>query len=194
MPGRKPITYTHLRERDQFFQCPKEYLASLPEAIQTCMRSKPNLRPRVRVTWDQKTNKVLAAIVKIRLADMEVFCPQEAFDIRISTSIELQFPLDQIGNLVEHEERGVTQTRLKDRLSYKHQGMISIDLTQVTSEASGNKVHELELELGHEILLQQGSLMHQGAPNHFEAVVGIFLNYVAVLNRAAKQPPMPGPL
>jgi hypothetical protein len=191
-PGRKPIAYKHTRERDRFYKCPDHWLNSLPVAIHHLRERHKHRTPRVRVTTNHKTNEVLASIVKIRVDDLEIFCPTEPFDVRISVSIELKYPSDQLSGLVEVQEQGHAQTRLKDRLSYKHQDLISIDLTQVKQEATGQKIHELELEMETKDLMKQGHLMAEGQPNHFEPMVGIYLNYIRVLNRAAMPHPEVG--
>jgi mRNA capping enzyme, beta chain len=181
--GRIPIKYEHLRQVDSFYNCPQFFLDSLPDPVkQVLQRSRHS--PRVRVTRDAKSGEVLATIVKIRIKNMEIHCPQEHFDYRISASLELDYP-HAIEGLVDTNGRGDRTSRTKDRLSYQHQCM-SIDLTQVTPENGGEKTHELELELDEKTLKEQGMLASEGAPNNYEALVGVFLNYVRAVNRACK--------
>lgn len=97
--------------------------------------------------------------------------------------MEVNYP-DSTATLVEYRERNDARMgRLKDRLSYKHQD-VSVDLTQVTPEAGGTKVHELELELDSIPLVEQARLAQEGRPNDYERQVGLFMNYVRVINRA----------
>jgi hypothetical protein len=184
-PGRKRIAYKHLRETDEFFEAPREWLDSLPHEIRELRNRNPNHRQRVRVTADSKTGKLLTAICKVRVADLEIYMPDHPFDARISVSLEIRFPLSKVGSLVKHTEDGVPQTRRKDRLSFKHQDLVSIDLTIIAATSSKDKAFELELELDTKTLVAQGEIVKSGRYNHYEALVGIFLNYVRVLNRAS---------
>ena len=120
--------------------------------------------------------------MKVRVADKEVYCPREAFDYRISVSLELDYP-HSLDGLAETNGNGDLNIRSKDRLSYKHQCM-SIDLTQVTTPGAGEKSHELEIEMDTNLIVEQGKRMQAGAPNNYEELVEIFLNYIRVVNRA----------
>lgn len=116
------------------------------------------------------------------MADLQIFCPCNYFDIRISVSAELNYPHSVDGLRQQLDNRGVPQSRTKDRLSYIHQD-ISVDLTQVTS-TDGVKVHELELEIDTNLLTEHARLVNEGQPNDYEELVGILLNHVKALNRA----------
>lgn len=117
------------------------------------------------------------------MADLQISCPRNNFDVRISIALEIKYPY-AADTLIEHREhQNKSMNRKKDRLSYKHQN-ISVDLTQVTSESDGSRLHELELEIDSPMLIEQARLVQDGKDNDYEELVGIFLNYVRVINRA----------
>lgn len=175
-----PIKYRHVHEQDTFYDVPAGFISSLPQPLQD-VQSRSRRPPRVRVTTDQKTGKLLAKIVKFRISDIEIHCPGNAFDVRVSVSFELDYrgPVEELVPLGPKASRG------KNRLSYLHQS-ISIDLTQVTPGNPDEKqLHELELEMDVALLVEQGQLCAQGRPNDYEPMVGVFLNYIRAINRAA---------
>lgn len=43
---------------------------------------------KIRVTKESKSFQTIAAIKKIRIADLNIFCPNMAFDYRISINVE----------------------------------------------------------------------------------------------------------
>lgn len=71
---RVPIQYTHRREIDRFFELP---LGMQEQRLPACVRNLlPHRHPvKVRVTYDKKTNEVLAKIVKARVADLNIHFP-----------------------------------------------------------------------------------------------------------------------
>jgi hypothetical protein len=121
-------------------------------------------------------------MVKIRIADLHVFCPNDPLDCRISVNLEADYngPVD---DLRPSNSNGVPRTRTKDRLSYEHQ-FISVDLTQVTTD-DGGLTHELELEMDTNTIMQEGKLIKMEQPNSYEPIVGVFMNYIRVVNRAS---------
>ena len=112
-------------------------------------------------------------------------CPRDAFDIRLSVSLEVDYPGSVESLMAGELRRGDVSSRYKDRLSYKHQ-FISIDLTQVRPDSGGERRHELELEINTDLLRREGSLAQNGQPNHYEGIIGIFTNYVRVINRTCR--------
>lgn len=122
---RIPIVYAHRRETDRFYELPASSHSSLP----ACIRRQLNPRHpvKVRVTHDQKSGELLAKIIKVRVADLNIFAPQYAVDWRISINFEMRWDGDIEGLQVPVDSR----ERMKDRLSYRH-GEYQIDLTQVT--------------------------------------------------------------
>jgi len=119
------MDYVHTREKDTFFELPPDKLQALPNILHVHMRH----RPKVRVTYDQKTGKVINKIIKARIADLNVYSPKTAFDWRVSANIEMPY-LGDIEGLQPSSDRGGGD-RNKDRLSYRHLAY-HIDLTQVT--------------------------------------------------------------
>jgi len=190
-PNRKKIQYAHTRDMDTFYEAPQDFLDSLPPPLLTLMEGQ-RWKPRVRVTIDDKTKQFKEAIVKIRIRDLEISCPRQAFDVRISISCEMQYT-GSIDNLVQSVRKpGDTDSRYKDRLAYKHQ-FVSVDLTQVrVDKEPGNKLHELELEMDTEVLKREGEKVRRGDANNYEGIVGIFMNYVRVINRSCRLEVPPG--
>lgn len=79
--------------------------------------------------------------------------------------------------------------RNKDRVSYRHQELYQIDLTQVIVPEDGNggvarKEHELEVEVSSEEIRRQGLLARDGQGNRYEEVVKGLIDNVRVLARA----------
>jgi hypothetical protein len=93
------------------------------------------------VTYDQKTNAVLAKIVKARVADLERYMPNCALDCRISVNLEMSWegPVQELEALGPPTGKGSSPDRKKDRISYT-QGPYQIDLTQVTQTFAGPSV------------------------------------------------------
>jgi len=135
-------------------------------------------RANVRVTRNEATGKVTAKIIKLRVANLHISCPRNNFDVRVGVALEINYP----GPVESLESSERKDARIKDRVSYKHQN-VSIDLTQVTSEADGSRLHELELEIDPQVLVQQAMLVNEGIPNDYERIVGVFMNYMRVINR-----------
>ncbi|RDW89725.1 hypothetical protein BP6252_01757 [Coleophoma cylindrospora] len=185
---RVPIGYRHRRERDRFFELPASAQAMLPPAIRAELN--PRHTVKVRVTHDQKTNQLLAKIVKARVADLDMYCPQSVLDCRISVNLEMRYDGD-IEGLIGGEGTRLPD-RNKDRLSYT-QSHYQIDLTQVTQVTSINgvskvdKEHELEIELSAAALREQGRRATAGEPNEYIKLVEGLMDNVRVLSRRASQ-------
>jgi hypothetical protein len=175
-PQRIPMDYVHTRERDTFFELPPDKFQALPNILRSYMRHKP----KVRVTIDQKTGKVINKIIKTRIADLNVYSPKTAFDWRVSANIEMPYPGD-IDGLQPSSDRGGGD-RNKDRLSYRHLAY-QIDLTQVTDNTA-RKEHELEVEVSGQEIIRHGNLAREKKPNAYEYLVRGFVDNVRVLIRA----------
>lgn len=136
--ARVQVHYKHRREEDCYFELPPQLRDTLPGCVRALMR--PRHTPKVRVTYEQRSRKVVATIVKVRVADLNIHMPNSPLDCRISINLEMNWPgpveeLEQIGG---GGDRG-SPPRQKDRLSYA-QGSIQVDLTQVTTPMSGHNV------------------------------------------------------
>lgn len=152
-PTRIPMSYKHTRETDKIYE--------------------GNGR-KLRVTTDQKTQRVLATVTKERVADLNILSPRTPFDWRISISTETPVngpPPSATPKVVRH----------KDRVSYIHQ-YYQMDLTQV---GTGKELkHELEVEFNQiEELKKQGESAVAGRPNKFEEMITGFVNSVRLLCR-----------
>jgi hypothetical protein len=136
---RLEIKYKHRHEVDKFFELPPHVRDHMLPACVAMPLATRKFGAKVRVTYDEKTNELLAKIVKARVADINIHFPEYALDCRISINLEM----DWNGSVAELE-RMATATRTspnrnKDRLSYKH-GPYQIDLTQVTQVSQGPNV------------------------------------------------------
>lgn len=109
-------------------------LDRLPAAVREQLG--PRHTVKVRVTYDQKTNNVLAAIVKARIADLSILIPQSPLDCRISINFEMKWDGD-IDEIIGSGYGSKIPDRQKDRVSYK-QGLYQVDLTQVTQTTTVN--------------------------------------------------------
>ncbi|KAL1625089.1 hypothetical protein SLS56_007516 [Neofusicoccum ribis] len=180
--GRKKIRYQHLRETDQFYTADENLLASLPPSVRPYIFGQARMRkPRVRVTRDTNTKTIKAQIIKARIGDLDIFSPGEAFDCRISVNIEVQFNED-VSLFEPSDEPG----RMKDRVSYEHLHT-QVDLTQVRKANNMHeKVHELEVELMADKIIEQGIWTKQGRPDAcYEEMVKTFINNIRILSRQA---------
>lgn len=131
-PSRVHMNYVHTREVDTFYELSQSGRLALPEAIRRQMDPRnPRTIPKVRVTHNKKTGEELAKIIKVRVADLDVFSPRTRFDWRISVNVEMNIE-GSIKELVEPGGVGKKGAdRSKDRMTYRHQAF-QIDLTQVT--------------------------------------------------------------
>lgn len=126
------MSYKHVHETDAFFEPSADLSQSVQLSIPPSVQSAINHRRtfKLRVTRDQKSGAILAKIVKVRVADLNIYSPNTLFDWRISVNIEMSYSGD-ISNLTPTVEHGKRTDRNKDRVSYTHQAY-QIDLTQVT--------------------------------------------------------------
>lgn len=131
---RVEIEYVHRRENDKFYELPPSMHNIIPNSVRQDLN--PRHKVKVRITHDQKTGEVLAKIIKIRVADLNIYMPREQLDCRISVNLEIRFDGD-IGDITAQATTDQQSDRSKDRLSYKH-GTYQIDLTQVTKIKSHN--------------------------------------------------------
>ena len=129
---RVPMAYVHTREIDAFYELSQSAELTLPGSIRAQLHSRQN-RAKVRITRDQKTGKELAKIIKVRVADLDVYSPRTSFDWRVSVNLEMRYNGDS-RDLKEVMEGGKkTPERNKDRVTYRHLAY-QVDLTQVTMD------------------------------------------------------------
>ncbi|KIK91592.1 hypothetical protein PAXRUDRAFT_149164 [Paxillus rubicundulus Ve08.2h10] len=162
-PG-SPLEYKHVKLVDSFF-----YSDNLHE------------REKVRVTREEKTGTVVEVTKKMRLGDLNIYCPKRAADWRVSVSLEVP---------VSHPVGTPARTRRKDRICYSHEEF-NIDLTQVVSNAGPNTLpetlHELEVEIARPALLLS-TASKRGDPNvpehernAFDELIRSFVNNARIL-------------
>lgn len=209
---RLPIDYRHRREIDRFYELP----ASVRDRLLPVCVAKPIAAKghsvKVRVSHDQKTNKVLDKIIKARIADLSMHFPDLPLDCRISINLEMDWDgtVEDLETMANQSGRPPIPARMKDRLSYKH-GCYQIDLTQVTQSVAGvtvsfgcglrsvpvtNKVqntqrtekdHELEVEIDPTPVIEQGRRAMEGQPHQYVEVVDGLVNNIRILARKAKE-------
>lgn len=147
------ISYEHPRDNDEFFLLNDEGRNALDEELLAFIESESNMARtnkngqkdiRVRRT---KNDGGTQHLIKTRVANREIHCPQYDFDYRLSISLEAGWAGD-LNHLVPLQD---TRGRQKDRLSYTHESF-HVDLTQVRFDDSNEKEHELEVELNAGIL------------------------------------------
>jgi len=91
---------------------------------------------KTRVSRDRNGNIIENGVVrKRRIADLNVYSPREAFDWRVSASVE---------DPAEMPSGPPINTREKDRACYRHQ-LCQVDLTVVTSRVSWRDSPQLTL-------------------------------------------------
>ncbi|KAL8980633.1 MAG: hypothetical protein Q9205_004341 [Flavoplaca limonia] len=185
--SRVPLTYVHTRLKDSFYDLTQDALNALPPTMLGYFNLRK--RPKVRITTDQKDGSQLAKIIKVRIADREIYSPKTAFDWRVSVNLEMNYEGDMRG-LVETTEGKDRRKpdRNKDRVSYKH-GPYQIDLTQVKPTEvthQSEKEHELEVEVSSAAIRQQIDLVLHNQPNRYEDLVQGFVDNVRTLARFCK--------
>lgn len=132
---RVPMSYVHTFGSDSFYEVSQSGVLSLPASI-TAQLNRSHPKAKVRVTTDKKTGKEIARIIKVRVADLDVYSPCTAFDWRVSVNVEMNVDGDLRSRIEPSSMDAKRPDRNKDRMSYKHLAY-QIDLTQVTpSEVS----------------------------------------------------------
>lgn len=205
-PPRVPMQYKHRYEQDSFATLSDAGLAALPAYAHKYNQPGHTLRLRTTLDMDPKRAPntpapVIARIVKLRLADLDIYSPLHEFDSRLSINIEMD--LQHLSNLPDFDTEALTvpverekerqPERHKNRLSYRHLAY-SIDLTQVTQIVAGpgekgapasreEKTHELEVEVDARLLREQAVKLQKGEPNAFEPIVKGLLDNVVLLMR-----------
>ncbi|MCJ1466820.1 mRNA-capping enzyme subunit beta [Pseudocyphellaria aurata] len=163
VPGTGHISHSNiLRARSpvrQLYELSQVGLLSLPPAITKTLRpQRSNTNPRITV--DMQTGRTVAKMIKVRLANLDIYSPNTDHHIRVSVSVEKSLDGDDWPRLVEpHLEH--------------------IDLTQVTSE-TGHNEHELEVELSAAALRKNVTLMRDGQPNDFHKLVQGLTNSIQI--------------
>ncbi|KAK4187482.1 CYTH-like domain-containing protein [Podospora australis] len=189
---RVPIEYIHRREIDRFVELTPDLCEKygVPDCITRLVRNRGNRGVRLRVTHEDQSNKVIARIVKARIADASIYFPH-SLDCRISVNLEWDWdgPVDELDHLCLSAKNNYR--RDKDRMSYKH-GFYQVDLTQVKTPQPNatrepSKEHELEVELDAPVIVDQGRRHAQNRPNQYLDLVTGFLSNIKLLAREARK-------
>jgi len=195
-PGRSHMQYLHRYELDSFAALSPAGNAALPEfahriqeerqqrAFNFKMRTSEDVNPKLP---PNTPHPVLARIVKLRLADLDILSPHNGlYDMRISVNIEFDMTKSglNIADLVVPPEadKDPQRARHKNRLSYSHLGY-QVDLTQVTVKGEEGKKHELEVEVDAVRLREQAHMLMNGRENAFEELVEGLLSNCSLLMR-----------
>ncbi|CBX94534.1 hypothetical protein IAQ61_009626 [Plenodomus lingam] len=186
-PGatRVAINYEHTREIDEFYELNQEEFKTLNPIVQRLIHahSQTGGRSRIRVTKKKETGEVKDAIIKHRLANLEISSPRTEWDYRIGINLEIDFvrPIENLKPALEAGKTVESMQRQKDRISYAWLDAYQVDLTQVTQGMSKN--HELELELDSKMLLSHADKARRKEPNQFESLITGMMNNLRVLSR-----------
>lgn len=172
-----PIEYAHPVEWDEYHELTREGHAALQQLSHWL---NPHHRVKVRRTFDKKTSEMKAQIIKTRVADLEIYNPNDLFDYRISISLETPWNGPE-SHLISATEQA--HDRLKDRLSYKHRDY-QIDLTQIShpnTRVTGEHDHEVEIEINNESFLAALNDARASVSDRYEKCVTGFVDNVRIL-------------
>ncbi|KAL8697264.1 MAG: hypothetical protein Q9224_002403 [Gallowayella concinna] len=185
---RVPLVYARFKQTDTFYDLSPNALNTLPPVIQNYLDRRN--APKVRITTEQGTGKEVARIIKVKVANIEVYCPRTLFDWRVSVNLEMKWDGD-VKDLVKSTEGKEQRNpeRKKNRLSYK-QGPYQMDLTQVEkigANAAIEKEHELEIELSTTAVREQIHRVLTHQPDAYEDLIKGFVDNVRTVVRHCKE-------
>ncbi|KAL9936281.1 hypothetical protein V8E36_005123 [Tilletia maclaganii] len=192
------INYQRLTEIDYFHKLePSKLPADVAEGLakQAQIVEQQGQAPlrddKIRVTRDKNGKaKGDQAIVKRRIASLEVFCPKRAYDYRISINTETPVPLSAA-------DSDAIFWRDKNRITYKHE-LVQVDVTLVASTNPSKGVettHEVELEFLDSVKLLAAAHEARGeGPTQdwtpYDDMCHIFLNNIRMLIRNMPELPL----
>lgn len=183
--GRIPIYYSHPKESDEFWELTEEGKRALPQSLTHYLNPKHKLKVRKTFFLGEGPHQgtLKQAIIKTRIADLEIHNPGTPFDFRISISLEYNWNgrPEHLAHLIEGGN-----DRQKDRISYKHLAY-QIDLTQVRHPGTNEKEHELEIEVSTPMLQAEMQKVKDSQPNQYEALIRGLLDNLRLLNRTAAE-------
>ncbi|KAL8806646.1 MAG: hypothetical protein Q9182_001174 [Xanthomendoza sp. 2 TL-2023] len=185
---RVPLVYARFKQTDSFYDLSPNALNTLPPVIQNYLDRRHS--PKVRITTEQGTGKEVARIIKVKVADIEVYCPRALFDWRVSVNLEMKWNGD-VKDLVKSTEGKDRRNpeRKKNRLSYK-QGPYQMDLTQVEkmgANSSIEKEHELEIELSTAAVREQIHRVLSHQPDAYEDLIKGYVDNIRTVVRHCKE-------
>ncbi|KAL8806168.1 MAG: hypothetical protein Q9200_005144 [Gallowayella weberi] len=185
---RVPLVYARFKQTDTFYDLSPNALNTLPPVIQNYLDRRHS--PKVRITTEQGTGKEVGRIIKVKVADIEVYCPRALFDWRVSVNLEMKWTGD-VRDLVKSTEGKDRRNpeRKKNRLSYK-QGPYQMDLTQVEKLGANSaieKEHELEIELSTAAVREQIHRVLSHQPDAYEDLIKGFVDNIRTVVRHCKE-------
>ena len=188
--ARHPVHYTHTREWDEYYELTTEGRGALQHLTHWM---NPNHRLKVRQTFSKETQEMTAQIIKIRVADLEIYNPNDVFDYRVSISLESPWngPEEHLNRQTER-----ANDRLKDRLSYKHRDY-QIDLTQISHPDGNHQDHEVEIEINNDSFLAALDDARAQRSDRYEKCISGFVDNIRILaghatHAVQARPPPPG--
>jgi hypothetical protein len=189
-PYRSTIRYKHTKERDTLYQLGLDSpeFDTLPEPVKNFLtRATPKggyaekLRVRATRTMD---GQVVRKIIKHRIQNLDISSPQTEWDFRIAINLEIEY-----NGPIETLKMPKTESahRVKDRMSYEWaDGAYQLDLTQVTVDTGPEcrtRVHELEIELNSDILLEASKKTGERPPTTYERLIIGLMSNLRTLSR-----------
>jgi len=199
------VNYSHPITIDKFYSNPIDHSSSAQD---------------VRVSIDKKSSSVKECLIKLKptavlpgvnkeLADrIDFYCGSEgalgtdngALDFRISAKIEQPFNYHKI----KADPQSIHLIRLKDRMSYDFDGLLSVDLTRVETwkdssqlkecfmidakipSVSGRVTYEIEIEiLNYDLIRREAQKQLSGQVNNIPQLAQWYLENVETLAKYA---------
>lgn len=191
-PHRVRMDYKHFVDVDSFQLLSPTGLAALPPSIRSRVEGGRPPKLRTTVRHEKERNPYVAArIVKVNVANLQIYSPNDPYDLRISINVEVN--LDRPGMnpddlvVASSTEKDATPERRKDRVSYSHLAY-QIDLTRVDvgcgfNTKTAKPVYELELEVDSVVLRRQMEIAARGEQCAFGDVVAGFWDNAVLLMR-----------
>jgi hypothetical protein len=170
------MRYVHTVEWDEYYELNREGKAALQHMAHWL---NPNHTLKVRRTFNKKTQEMTAQIIKNRVADLDIYNPNDRFDYRISISLETPWSGPE-EHLSPPRDGGGSGDRLKDRLSYKHRDY-QIDLTQISHSDGRSQDHEVEIEINNQSFMDALGAARRQESDLYERCVGGFVDNIRIL-------------
>lgn len=202
--GRVKMRYKHITDIDSFQPLSAAGLAALPPPIRHRVEhgGRP---PKLRTTTRHEKGKapyIAARIVKVNVANLQIYSPNDPYDLRISINVEVNLdrpdlqPEDLVIAAAANDKDGPLPDRKKDRISYSHLAY-QIDLTRVdvipagagiggggkNSTSNQRPIYELEIEVDAILLREQMRISESGQESGFGDVVAGFWDDAVLLMR-----------
>lgn len=201
-PARIKMHYKHFTDIDSFRPLSPAGLQALPPSIRK--RSDHSRPPRLRTTVRHEKGRspyIAARIVKVNVANLQIYSPNDPYDLRISINVEVNLdrpdlaPEDLVVGDEDSPKEPPQPDRRKDRISYNHLAY-QIDLTRVdVGGAAGTKgpkpIYELEIEVDAQLLRAQMRIAEEGGREcaYGDVVAGFWDDAVLLMRERPPQQP-----